>query len=103
MKNTQNETDRKPLNLISGLDSTSLFNALRTFDSKLLDLTISMPLTDKLQSPTIRRQVRTAVAGIISDNYQKLFDAITAPENGYSNVETLFRYKPDQVKSMIEP
>jgi len=98
------DQDKKiPLSQIPGLDYTSLYNALRIFDTKLLDLTISMPLTDKLQSQDIRKQVRSAVAGIISDSYKNLYEAVNLTENGYVNVENLFRYKPDQVRTMIEP
>jgi len=104
LKSVQSDPAQKlPLSQIPGLDYSSLYNALRIFDTKLLDLTISMPSTDKLQSPDIRKLVRCSVASIISESYNNLYETVSMPDNGYGNVENLFRYKPDQVRSMIEP
>eukprot|EP01124_Arcella_intermedia_P031592 TRINITY_DN7172_c0_g1_i1.p1 TRINITY_DN7172_c0_g1~~TRINITY_DN7172_c0_g1_i1.p1 ORF type:complete len:654 (+),score=160.78 TRINITY_DN7172_c0_g1_i1:257-1963(+) len=94
----------QPLSSMPTMDINTISKVLRMFDSKLLDLgTMSMSMIDKLQSQQLRFQVRLMVSSSIHSAYSDLYNILLDPSNGFPNPETLFRYKPDQVKNIIDP
>jgi hypothetical protein len=87
------------------MEPVAIKASLRSFEASLLDFSsfASMSNVNRLISTQHRTQVRAAVADIITQSYATLFNAVMDPSNGYENPQALFRYKPEQIRTMIEP
>jgi hypothetical protein len=93
-----------PLISMPGFDDVSRLNAsLRAFDAALLELgAVELPLLDKMVDVSLRRSIRVEVASVVAERYGVLFDAITDEKHsGFSNPQTLFRFKPHQIASLF--
>jgi hypothetical protein len=99
------QSKREPLCQVAGMEPVAIKASLRSFEASLLDFSsfASMSNVNRLISTQHRTQVRAAVADIITQSYATLFNAVMDPSNGYENPQALFRYKPEQIRTMIEP
>jgi hypothetical protein len=90
------------LALMPGMDATSLRNTIRSFEANILELgTLSMPQIDKIEDDRVRSQARKATSSALADTYSTIFDAISSADSGYPNPDSILRYKPDQVRMMM--
>eukprot|EP01130_Rhizamoeba_saxonica_P000955 TRINITY_DN10833_c0_g1_i1.p1 TRINITY_DN10833_c0_g1~~TRINITY_DN10833_c0_g1_i1.p1 ORF type:complete len:632 (-),score=112.03 TRINITY_DN10833_c0_g1_i1:39-1691(-) len=92
-----------PLCTVREMTPPDIIETLRKFEDKLLDLgTLSMPFLDRIYNIKYRSQARELVSELVSNSYSEFFEAITDPVNAYEDARSLFRYNPEQIKTMIE-
>eukprot|EP01120_Amphizonella_sp_Union-15-10_P009033 TRINITY_DN3346_c0_g1_i2.p1 TRINITY_DN3346_c0_g1~~TRINITY_DN3346_c0_g1_i2.p1 ORF type:complete len:354 (-),score=68.06 TRINITY_DN3346_c0_g1_i2:81-1142(-) len=85
-----------------GMSSSSIGQCTRAFEAYLLDLgTLSMPLVEHILVHGHRSEARRGILSRVASAYAALFEAVNNPMNGYENPESLFRYKPDQVRTIL--
>ena len=60
-----------------------------------------MPQIDKIEDDRVRSQARKATSSALADTYSTIFDAISSADSGYPNPDSILRYKPDQVRMMM--
>jgi len=93
----------EPLSNVIGLDIKSVFDTVKAFEKILSDpSTMITPLCDHILNSQLRSYARSSVSQLIYDSYELFFKTITDPKNEYNNVESIFLYKPDQVKTMVD-
>eukprot|EP01122_Echinamoeba_exundans_P009437 TRINITY_DN3342_c0_g1_i1.p1 TRINITY_DN3342_c0_g1~~TRINITY_DN3342_c0_g1_i1.p1 ORF type:complete len:658 (+),score=59.32 TRINITY_DN3342_c0_g1_i1:35-2008(+) len=94
---------QQKLSEVPGMDTGSIQSMFRSFETSLLDLgTFNLPLLSKIDSAVLRSTARASVGKMIEEAYATIYHAIFDPNSGYSQPETMARYKPDQVAGMIE-
>jgi hypothetical protein len=102
IKQEANSGSKDILSRVSGMETLAVKSCLRSFDSSLLDFgSLSMPIVDRIVSSKLRLDARSRVTNTIIDAYSILYNAVMDPKNGYENPLALFRYKPEQVRTMI--
>lgn len=105
------------------MDSRSLAAAVRGFERSLSDLeAFIMPHCDKLmvrfhpdhqrgsltsqtsdvQDHNLRATARSRVGENIVGHFSALYEAVYDPRNKYDDPRTVVRYKPEQVKTIVE-
>lgn len=90
------------LALMLGMDTVAIQNTLRAFETNILELgALSMVQIDKIEDDRVRTQARRATSNALADAYTTLYNAISSVDSGYTNPESLLRYKPEQVRMMI--
>jgi len=60
-----------------------------------------MPQCELLMNSQLRSAVRSSVNQVVFEAYSAFYMAITDPKNMYSEPDSYFLYKPDQVKTML--
>eukprot|EP01121_Diplochlamys_sp_Union-15-3_P022329 TRINITY_DN9463_c0_g1_i1.p1 TRINITY_DN9463_c0_g1~~TRINITY_DN9463_c0_g1_i1.p1 ORF type:complete len:528 (-),score=77.10 TRINITY_DN9463_c0_g1_i1:11-1594(-) len=102
LKYNESLTSKVPLNSQPGMSSGSVKQCSIAFESYLLEFgTLSMPLIERLLSNKYRFEVRQKISTRIIEAYTIFYNTVTDPVNGYDNPESLFRYKPDQVRTIL--
>lgn len=52
--------------------------------------------------PKLRTRVRLAVSRQISAEYERLYNAVHDPQNGYINVDAIMLHTPQQIKTLLD-
>lgn len=90
------------LAMAPGMDTTSVRSAIRSFEANILELgTLSMAQIDKIEDDRVRSQARRATSAALADTYSAIFNAISSADSGFPNPDSLLRYKPEQVRMMM--
>jgi len=95
----------RPLALatVQALDSARLASSLRRFEAQLLDVSaLAMPLVERVQDVAARRRLRAAIAAEVTRRYGILHAAVTAPNSGYDAATLALRFRPEQVKDILD-
>ncbi|ELR22857.1 golgi family protein, putative [Acanthamoeba castellanii str. Neff] len=99
----QYRTTQGPLSLEPGMDSRSLATAVRGFERSLSDLeAFIMPHCDKLMEHNLRATARSRVGDNIVGLFSALHEAVYDPRNKYDEPRMVVRYKPEQVKTIVD-
>lgn len=94
-----------PLSGVLGLEPRAIEATARSFESALLDVgsALLLPHVDRLLNPRFRATIRQGVAEQIAKSYTELWSLVTAGSSGYPDRGArLFRYKPDQIKTLLD-
>jgi hypothetical protein len=94
-----------PLSGVLGMEPRAIEVTARGFEAALLDVgnALLLPHVDRLLNPKYRASIRQGVAEQIARSYVELYDLVTAEESGYPDRGArLFRYKPDQIKTLLD-
>eukprot|EP01097_Dermamoeba_algensis_P008175 TRINITY_DN5330_c0_g1_i1.p1 TRINITY_DN5330_c0_g1~~TRINITY_DN5330_c0_g1_i1.p1 ORF type:complete len:578 (-),score=132.02 TRINITY_DN5330_c0_g1_i1:140-1873(-) len=92
-----NSTSPEPLSSLPSMDSKSVTQTIRLFESSLFELgALVMPQCDRVMSGTLRQTSRNQVSQLIISAYAQLYNAIMDPKNKYDNPSMIVRYKPEQ-------
>ncbi|KAF2074632.1 hypothetical protein CYY_004071 [Polysphondylium violaceum] len=93
-----------PLSQNIGMDRLSLLQSIRQFDSTIESSfgTFSMPNCEKLDSTKLKNFAKKSVSNLIATAYHSLYTAIHDPFNQYDDPSTIFQYKPEQIKTMLD-
>lgn len=62
----------------------------------------AMPQCEKLVSSVLKRTARTRIAQLIGSAYLALYEAVMDPKSEYSNASLIMRYKPEQIKTIVD-
>jgi hypothetical protein len=93
---------RQPLSYVSGMDFRQLSEAMRSFESAILDIsTMVLPLCDRLFSARLKSQAKVNVYQTITSAYTELYNQILNPANKYETPSIIVPYKPDQLRTML--
>ncbi|CAF0784665.1 unnamed protein product [Brachionus calyciflorus] len=93
---------RGPLVNVLGMDSNTLKSAMSKFDIYLAapdNLIVSQ--FNLLLGSSIRLKLKQKSVRLVSDAYKLIYDAITDPENGYSNSNSIVPRTPDQTLKLL--
>jgi conserved oligomeric Golgi complex subunit 6 len=94
---------QQKLSEVPGMEIGLVQSMFRSFETSLLDLgTFNLPILSKIDSADLRSSARTSVGTMIGEAYSTIYHAIFDSNSGYSEPETMARYKPDQVAGMID-
>lgn len=52
--------------------------------------------------PKLRTRVRLAVSRQISAEYERLYNVVHDPQNGYINVDAIMLHTPQQIKTLLD-
>lgn len=50
----------------------------------------------------LRNRVKMEVSRMISSEYERLYNAVHNPQNGYINVESIMLHTPQQIKTLLD-
>jgi hypothetical protein len=99
----QYRTTQGPLSSEPGMDNRSLATAVRGFERSLSDLeAFIMPHCDKLTDHSLRAKARSRVGENIVGHFTALYEAVFDPQNKYDDPRVVVRYKPQQVKTIVD-
>ncbi|KAM9953674.1 hypothetical protein ACTFIR_008765 [Dictyostelium discoideum] len=100
----QYSDNKSPLSQIIAMDRLSIVQSIRQFDNCLEQSfgTLLMPNCEKLSDTTLRSFSKKSVSNLISVAYSSLYSAIHDTFNQYDEPNSIFQYKPDQIKTMLD-
>lgn len=76
---------------------------MKGFESLLSDPSALLtPQCDRLLNAQLRSYARSSISQMIYESYLAFYNKILDPKSGYQEPESLFLYKPDQVKTMVD-
>ena len=52
--------------------------------------------------PKLRNRMKLEVCRMISSEYERLYNAVHDPENGYLDVDTIIVHTPQQIKTLLD-
>lgn len=52
--------------------------------------------------PKLRTRMKLEASRMLSSEYERLFNAVHDPQNGYINVDSIMLHTPQQIKTLLD-
>jgi hypothetical protein len=86
-----------------GMDAKSISETMKSFENLLSDPSAMLtPQCDRLINSQLRAFARSSVSQLVYESYLLFYNTVMDPKSGYENPDSLFVYKPEQVKTMVD-
>jgi hypothetical protein len=88
---------------VPGMEPAALIETMRNFEGVFSGTSaVLTPQIDRLLNAQLRSYARSSVSQLIYEGYLVFYQAIVDKNNGYEDPDSLFLYKPEQVKMMVD-
>ena len=86
----------QPMSTITGLEPETLRQAIKRFESSVLqNRKINTPRCDLLTNATLKQRARNEVIEQLITAYKKMYNVVMNPHNGYDSPGTMFKHTPE--------
>jgi hypothetical protein len=86
-----------------GMERAAVTESAKAFEGSMVDPgVLVIPQCDKLVNPKLRSTARKNIATMLCNTYETFHAAVMLPQNGYENPMMIFKYSPEQVRTILE-
>lgn len=93
----------QPLSTLHGMEPDILGLAIKRYETALTGSgPISTPVINQIKNSEPKKCAKATFADRLVSSYEKLFNVVIDPKNGYSTTRSVFSYTPQLVKDLIK-